>query len=133
MILADTSVWIEYLRRNPDYIGPFGELVEQRRILGLECVFAELLQGVKNDREARVIQEYWHNIPQIPESGIWMAAGYLCFREKLFAKGIGVIDAAIWVAAKKSKVKLWTLDKKLARVVPQALLFSPKGVRLHLV
>ena len=118
MILADTSIWIEFLRGNAKYSAIFSDLIEQRQVQVIECVFGELLQGVKNEKEATVIQEYWHNLPQVDMSGIWISAGYLCFREKFFSRGIGIIDAALLIAAKKQKLRLWTLDKKLLQVVP---------------
>ncbi|GMO26182.1 MAG: hypothetical protein Ta2B_06280 [Termitinemataceae bacterium] len=51
MIILDTSVWIEFLRRNVKYFDPISQMLTKMDILAVEVVFGELLQGVKNKRE----------------------------------------------------------------------------------
>lgn len=72
MILADTSVWVDFLR---------GEDSHQRRMLhGLiedeediaisEIIFTEILQGIKNDREFQAIKDYLLEFPMYGPKGI---------------------------------------------------------------
>lgn len=123
MIIADTSVWIEFFRGNMDYLDFMGPLIEEKKIFALECIFGELFQGVRTKREAYIISEYWINLPRINDQGLWIEAGLLSSREKWHAKGVGLIDLAIVTAARKNHFKLWTLDKKLKGVLTNVELF----------
>jgi predicted nucleic acid-binding protein len=51
MIILDTSIWIEFLKNNSDYYSKVKDLLENRKVLAIECVFGELLQGAKSKRE----------------------------------------------------------------------------------
>ena len=55
MIILDTTIWIEHLKNNQNYFPKVKELLEKREILAVECVFGELLQGVKNKAEKEII------------------------------------------------------------------------------
>lgn len=72
MILADTSVWVDFLR---------GEDSRQRRMLHrlieeeedisiTEIIFTEILQGIKNDREFQAIKDYLLEFPMQRPKGI---------------------------------------------------------------
>ena len=123
MILADTSLWIEFLRANSVFHLPFQRELERGNIVGVECAFGELLQGAKGRREIDIIQEYWKSIPKKDETGLWLEAGRFSSEEKWFAKGIGLIDAFLICFAKRHRLKVWTLDKKLSSVLPPKLRF----------
>jgi predicted nucleic acid-binding protein len=113
MIVLDTSIWIEFLKRNPAYFSAVRSLLENQQIYGLEFVFGELLQGCRDIKENNIIIEYWENIPHIINDGIWLEAGLLSSGNRLLSKGIGLIDCAIIISARKAGAQLWTLDKKL--------------------
>lgn len=123
MIIVDTSIWIEFLKGHEKISRILIDYFEFRRVLALECIFSELLQGVKNKREVKIIKEYWDNLPKIHESGLWIKAGLYSANEKLYAKGVGLIDSFIVVAAMNSKAQVWTLDKKLKSVLNPENLF----------
>jgi predicted nucleic acid-binding protein len=72
VILADTSVWVDFLR---------GEDSRQRRMLHRliedeediaisEIIFTEILQGIKNDREFQAIKDYLLEFPMYRPKGI---------------------------------------------------------------
>lgn len=117
MIIADTSVWIEFLKGNEPVFRRMQTLLENREITALEPVFGELLQGAKNKRERQVITDYWKNTPRIDESELWIVAGLYAGEKKLFAKGVGLIDAFIVIASLKTNAQIWTLDEKLNKVL----------------
>ena len=117
MIIADTSVWIEFLKGNETVFRRMQTLLENREITALEPVFGELLQGTKNKRERQVIIDYWKNTPRIDESELWIVAGLYAGEKKLFAKGVGLIDAFIVIASLKTNAQIWTLDEKLNKVL----------------
>jgi predicted nucleic acid-binding protein len=113
MIILDTSVWIEFLRGNDSYRSALRSLLENRQIIGLEWVFGELLQGAKNSRERSIIVSYWENLPGIDTTGVWVEAGMLSADGNLTSKGVGLIDCAIIIAARRAGAKIWSLDNKL--------------------
>jgi predicted nucleic acid-binding protein len=120
-IIADTSIWIEFLKNNPDIFNVMQKLLEQRLIIGVEFIFGELLQGVKSKRERDIIYNYWDCLPRLNESGTWLEAGDYSNQNRLYEKGIGLIDCAILVLAIKNNLKIWTLDKKLRSVIKDNL------------
>ena len=113
MIVLDTSIWIEFLKKNPDIFPIIKSKLENQKVYGLEFIFGELLQGSKDIKEKNIIIEYWKNIPKINTDGIWIEAGILSSDNKLFAKGIGLIDCAIILSARRENAQVWSLDKKL--------------------
>ncbi len=117
MIVADTSIWVEFFKRSEPIFSSLVTLLENRNILGLSCIFGELLQGARNKRERQTIQSYWENLTKIDESSLWIEAGRYSGKHKLLSKGIGLIDAVILVAARETKSKVWTLDKKLSNAL----------------
>ena len=124
MILADTSVWVEFLRVNKNIYPIFKELIEQGEILAMECVFGELLQGAKTTRERNIILEYRKYLPKENEQGVWIDAGEFSIKNSLIEKGIGLIDCAIICFARKNKAKIWSFDKKLLRVLADDEIFK---------
>jgi len=125
MILVDTSVWVEFLKHHPFYSPILQTLLERQAVVAAECVFGELLQGVKNSREQTVIVEYWENLPKKDEQGLWVEAGILSADHQWYSKGVGLIDAFLICLARTHTLKIWTLDKKLASVVKQDEIFNP--------
>ena len=113
MIIADTSVWIEYLKGDKWYLKVFGAYLEDRKIVALSPVFGELLQGVKNNRELQIISGFWENLPHVDEKGLFIEAGQVSYEQKLHAHGVGLIDCYLLAAGIKYGLGIWTLDKKL--------------------
>ncbi len=117
MIIADTSIWVEFFKRIEPIFSSLVTLLENRNIIGLSCIFGELLQGARNKRERQTIQSYWENLPRTDESSIFIEAGIYSSEQKLLSKGIGLIAAVILVAARNANSQVWTLDKKLLNVL----------------
>ncbi|MBV6645666.1 MAG: PIN domain-containing protein [Cyclobacteriaceae bacterium] len=116
MIIADTSVWIEFLRGDEE-----GEILplylKRREIIAISAVFGELLQGAKNRRERQIINEFWENLPRVDETDLFIEAGALSGRYKLISQGVGLIDCYLLAAGRKFQLDIWTLDKKLLRAI----------------
>lgn len=123
-VVFDTSIWIEYLRGNPDVFLTCQELLEDNRVFGLELIFAELLQSAKGKREVETIIQLANLIPSLDEPYHIIESGLLSKKENLVNQGVGLIDAVIFHAVAKNELKLWTLDKKLRRVVGYERLFQ---------
>jgi len=119
MIILDTSVWIEYLRNNPVFFPEICKLLESGQVLAVECVFGELLQGVKNKQEREIILSFWTYLSKENYENIIIQAGEYSSKNKLLEHGIGLIDAVILMYGIKSKSKIWTLDKKFLKIIPE--------------
>ena len=110
MVLVDTSVWIDHLRKNDKHLQLLlidGEVVCHPLIIG------ELVCGnLKNRKE---IIGLLQALPMSPEIDF---EEYLYFVEehKLFGKGIGYIDIQLLASAKLSQTSLWTSDKRLKAI-----------------
>ena len=117
-IIVDTSIWIEFLKKNPKIFPSMQVLVEKQNAIALGCIFGELLQGAKSDRERKIIISYWDCLPKIQESQVWIDAGKYSGEEDLVSKGLGLIDSIIITAAIKNDLIIWTLDKKLKNIIP---------------
>lgn len=113
MIIVDTSIWIEFFKANEPCYTKLKDLLDTNQVLAVECIFAELLQGARTERERNVIRNYWINLPKHVEANLLIDAGVLSSEKKWISKGIGLIDSVIIVIAKKTTSRIWTLDKKL--------------------
>ena len=124
MIILDTSVWIEFLKGNNDYFPKISKMLENMEILAVEFVFGELLQGVKNKKEKEIIKKYWKYLPKKNYENIIIDAGEYSAKNSLSDNGVGLIDAVILMYSIKSESKIWTLDKKFIRVIPEELMYT---------
>jgi predicted nucleic acid-binding protein len=121
MIILDTTVWIEYLKNNQEYYSIISALLENKEVLAVECIFGELLQGVRNKYEEEIILNYWKYLPKKRYKDIIVKAGNYSSKNKLLDKGVGLIDTIILMCGIKSKSKIWTLDKKFQIIIPEEL------------
>jgi len=114
-------MWIEHLKNNQKYFQEICKLLENGEVLAIECIFGELLQGVKNKNEREIIQKYWEHLPKRNYENIIIEAGAYSADNKLVSHGVGLIDSIIIMYGIKSKSRIWTLDKKLLKVLPEEL------------
>ena len=112
MIIADTSVWIEFLKGDEDISILFAPYLRKGHIYTVSAIFGELFQGAKNQRERAVLNEFWEYLPKVEEEDLFIKAGKLSNQYKFYAKGVGLIDCYILSAALEQNMALWTLDKK---------------------
>ncbi|MBI3399531.1 MAG: PIN domain-containing protein [Deltaproteobacteria bacterium] len=111
-ILVDTSVWIEFFRKKEPYYKIVGNWIDEDRICCIGLVLAELLQGVKTEKELSVIKDFLYVFEYLNESKeLWEKAGELSFH--LSKKGIraGLSDCYIAAASRENEVGIITLDK----------------------
>jgi predicted nucleic acid-binding protein len=124
MIILDTSVWIEFLKNNPVFFPEISRLLEIREVLAVECIFGELLQGVKNNSEKEIIKSYWACLPKENYENIIIHAGEYSAENKLPDHGVGLIDSIILMHGKKSNSKIWTLDNKFLKIIPEEYIYK---------
>jgi hypothetical protein len=110
VILADTSVWVEHLRRGSARLG--GLLLDEA-VAVHPFVIGEIALG--HFRRRREILEL---IAALPRASTLAPDEVLEFvdRHRLVGSGIGWVDAHLLAAAALDGTSLWTLDRRLATV-----------------
>ncbi len=109
MILVDSSVWVDHLRRGEAGLAHF---LERGEVLIHDLVIEELACGSLARRGEFL--GLLHSLPRAP----WAAHfEFLHFveSERLHGTGIGAVDAHLLAAARLAGARLWTKDKALAR------------------
>jgi predicted nucleic acid-binding protein len=124
MIILDTSIWIEHLRNNQNFFPKTSKLLENREVFAVECIFGELLQGVKIDHEKGIILNYWAHLPKKYHEDIIVESGIYSAKNKLLDKGVGLIDTIILMHGIKNNFKIWTLDNKFLKIIPKKLKYG---------
>lgn len=123
-IIVDTSIWIDFLKNNRKTFSLMQKLLEKNLIIAVECIFGELLQGVKSKREKDIVTGYWKYLPKADGNDIWINAGIYSSENKLLEKGIGLIDSVLIVLAIRNKFRIWTLDRKLKKILSSDLTYQ---------
>lgn len=109
MILVDTSVWVDYLRRGR---GQLKVLLEENQVLVHPSVIGELACGNLENR-----WEILSLLNQLPQAICATDTEVLLLIEqhKLMGRGIGYIDAHLLASTRLGHdAQLWTHDKRLA-------------------
>jgi len=113
VILVDTSVWVEHLRRG---LPCLATLLQEGKVLIHPWVIGELACG--NLRNRRDVLELLQGLPAADvasDSEVLL----LIEREQLMGRGIGYVDAHLLTSAKLSHCQLWTQDKRLAALAQE--------------
>ena len=117
MIVVDSSVWIDHLRRHEPGLA---NALEQGRVLAHPFVIGELACGHLRNRPALL-----GSLAQLPESPVAShdeALGFLD-RHALAGRGIGWLDLHLLAAtALAGSARLWTRDKRLAALAGELAL-----------
>ena len=110
MILVDTSVWVDHLRRGN---ASLSARLDSAEVLCHPFVIGELACGNLTRRK-----EILSLLAKLPACTVAEHAEVLAFVEtsSLMASGIGWIDAHLLASVILSHAQLWTLDRRLADV-----------------
>ena len=115
MILVDTSVWVDHLRRgDPGLV----DLLERSIVIVHPFVVGEMACGSLHNREA--ILEL---LQDLPAAAVAEGDEVLRFIESrvLHGKGIGYVDVHLLASVSLTEgARIWTRDKKL-RLVAQMM------------
>ncbi len=120
MILVDTSVWIDHIRRPDESLR---HLLEQSRVLTHPIVIGELAVGNLPDR-ARSLR----HLGQLPAALTARHHEVLTMIErlKLYGRGIGYADTHLLASARLSRCLIWARDRRLTTIAEEmGIAFSP--------
>ncbi len=121
MILVDTSVWIDHLRRGDRVLT---NLLAHGQVLGHPAVVGEIAMGSLNNRVE--VLGLLANLPQAVTATHAEAMAFLD-RHRLFELGIGYVDLHLLAATLlTADAWLWTRDKRL-RAAAQTLNVADSG------
>ena len=111
MILVDTSVWVDHLRKGDQVLG---RLLFAGRVLAHPFIIGELSLGVLRQREAVL-----GALMDLPQATIATEEEVFRFIEAngLPGSGIGYVDGHLLAATRLTPgAALWTRDKRLSEV-----------------
>ncbi len=110
MILVDTSVWVDHLRRGN---ASLSTSLESAEVLCHPFIIGELACGNLTRRK-----EILSLLSKLPECPVAEHDEMLAFVEtnRLMASGIGWIDVHLLASVALSQAQLWTLDRRLAEI-----------------
>jgi len=117
MVLVDTSVWVNHLRRGDIQLE---ELLRAEKVVCHPFVIGELACGnIKNRSEILALLQA---LPQAPTIDL---SEYLYFIEQNHLSGIGIgfVDVHLLSSAKLSGIPLWTNDKRLKETALKLKIF----------
>jgi predicted nucleic acid-binding protein len=110
MILPDTSVWVDHLRRKDETLQA---QLDERAVLVHPFVIGEVALGHVSHRAEVLLRLHW------PRAMVADTSEVLRFidRHKLIGTGIGYVDAHLLVSCRlTADALLWTRDKRLLAV-----------------
>lgn len=119
MILVDTSVWIDHLRRGNEMLS---DLLNEGLVVTHPLVLGELSLGNISKRE--VFLELVKNLPVAKEA---THEEVLVFIEgnRMWRQGLGYFDLHLLSSSLIESIPLWTLDKRLAKAAREFGVGSP--------
>lgn len=107
MVLVDSSVWIDHLRRGlPDLV----QLLENDVVLMHPMVLGEI--ACDNARNRAAFLTWLAKLPPAAEAR-HSEAMLLLERSRLWGRGLGWVDLHLLASAKLSSARLWTRDSAL--------------------
>jgi predicted nucleic acid-binding protein len=111
LILVDTSVWVDHLRRgDPGLVA----LLERAAVVMHPFVMGEIACGSLKDRQS--LLELLHDLPRAVIATDNEAMQFI-ERHRLYGKGIGYIDVHLLASvALTDGAQLWTRDQRLRQV-----------------
>ncbi len=111
MILVDTSVWVDHLRRgDPGLVA----LLERAAVVMHPFVMGEIACGSLKDRQS--LLELLHDLPGAVIATDDEAMQFI-ERHRLYGKGIGYVDVHLLASvALTGGAQLWTRDQRLRQV-----------------
>lgn len=128
MVIADRSVWVEYIRRPT---GPVARavdtLLDSDRLATAGLVISEVLQGAAEGEDFRRLERMLVVLPFVentPES--WVLAGRISMDLRRRGVDVPLSDIVIAAAALTFDHEIYTLDQQFERI-PGLRIYKPEG------
>jgi len=124
-IIVDTCVWIEFFREPESGLTlHLKGLLRERKVIMVGMVMAEILQGVKAPKEAKLVKQSLAKLPYLEITrDIWVTAGEISASLRRTGITIPLSDLIIAAIALSGGHEVFTIDPHFNKV---------DGLRLHL-
>lgn len=111
-VMVDTSIWIEYFRNNADIVNIVDDLLDKNQLYITGPVIAELIQGIRTDKDLELLTRYIDAIPyQSCTIEDWKNAGMLSYKLRKEGKVIPLTDMLIAAVSIRFGMKVFTYDR----------------------
>jgi len=123
-IIVDTCVWIEFFRspKSPLTLH-LNTLLRERRVIMVGMVLAEIIQGVRVPKEAKLVRENLKKLPYLEMTrDAWEKAGEILASLRKNGITIPLTDLIIAAMALSEDLEVLTIDPHFKEV---------HGLRLH--
>lgn len=123
-MIADSSVWIHYLRTPDTEVGrELARLLDEDQVATTGVVLAEVLQGTRTERDFARLQSVFELLPYVELSkATWTRAAEIAVELRKEGRLIPMTDLSIAAAALAADDEVFTLDEHFGRI---------SGLRLH--
>ncbi|MEW6117422.1 MAG: PIN domain-containing protein [Nitrospirota bacterium] len=124
-VLADTTIWIEYLRGSSNASAILESLIIGKRVWICGPVVFELLQGVRSPKQKEAVKNALNGLPYAEMSGVlWekAAESYVSLRKNGLT--VPLSDLFIAVIAIEHDLSVFTHDKHFEQI-PGVKLYQP--------
>ena len=130
MVVADTSIWIDYLRgRDSRVADAVARLIDDADIGLVGVVLLELLRGTRGEAEQRRLEEQLQGAAFIEMTrDTWRRAGLLMAELDSQGMPIPVSDLIVAAIAMENGHEVFTRDKRHFERIPGLRLYQPEGV-----
>jgi predicted nucleic acid-binding protein len=124
VILVDSSVWIEHLRRDSR---PLRRLLEEQLVLVHPFILGEIACGHIKDRHKTL--SLLQNLPSLDTVDDDQILHFIEQR-RLMGRGVGLIDIHILASCLVQPCLIWTIDRRLRSVAKELdVAFDPANRR----
>lgn len=131
-VVIDTSMWIAYFKGSAPYASVVERLVLEERAVTTGLILAELLQGVKSEREIRMIIEVFAGLPTLEiTTELWRSAGQMAHTMRRQGVTIPLTDMALAALARSYRLPVYSLDKHFAHIPGVELYAIPSPLPPH--
>lgn len=116
-ILVDTCIWIEYFKNNPDVVDFIEKHLLEDTVCLVGIIVSELIQGIKNERERKMIRSNLDAINYIDmKFEDWIKTGDLSNTLRKNGLTLPLTDISIAATAIENNLMLVTRDKHFKQV-----------------
>ncbi len=127
-IIVDTSVWVDFFNHPQSSITFYVKnLLRNRRVTMVGMILSELLQGIKNPKENRLVQQSLAKLPYLEIiRDDWQKAGELSAALRRKGLTLPLSDLVIGAIAIRTSLEIFTTDQHFKKIPGLTLHQIPK-------